>query len=548
MVPPAAVTGWMNRDRYLDLARVAALAAVYYGAAKLGLSLAFETPSVTAIWPPTGIALAALVLFGRHLWPGVALGAFLANIGTGVPFLAVLGITTGNTLEALVGAYLLLEVAKFRPSLERVMDVVWLVLLGAVVSTAISASIGTGSLLAAGEIDGGDLGETIRTWWLGDMGGDLVVAPALFVAFTHWPYRRAPGRLLEAVLLALLVAATVLFGFTREVPLTFLLVPLPILAAFRFRQPGAVTASLIAAAIAIPLTEDMQGPFASYDPDERLLLAQMFVGVISLTTLIMAAVIAEREQAEDSVRAIATTLQESLLPAALPRIPGLDTAVHFQPVGEHEVVGGDFYELVEDDHGTVGIAIGDALGKGAIAAADTALARYTLRAAALREERPSRILAFLNDAMLRRSSDHPCTVAYARLDFASGGAELTVSLGGHPQPLILRRNGTVEPIGQPAPPLGVQPDLHLSDHQAQLAAGDALILYTDGLTDAFAPARIVSSADLAAVLAPCAGAGAGEIAETLRRTTVGRENGRTPRDDILIVVLRIADAPARATA
>ena len=181
-----------NRNRYLVM--ILALAGAYYGAAKLGLSLAFETPSVTAIWAPTGISLAALVLFGVRLWPGVALGAFLANLGTGVPLLPVLGITAGNTLEALVGAYLLVSVASFRPSLERAFDVVCLVVLGAFVSTTVSATIGTASLLAGGEIDGEAFGSTWRTWWLGDMGGDLVVAPALLVAFTHRPYRLVRGR------------------------------------------------------------------------------------------------------------------------------------------------------------------------------------------------------------------------------------------------------------------------------------------------------------------------------------------------------------------
>ena len=527
---------------------MAALAAVYYGAAKLGLSLAFESPSVTAVWAPTGISLAALVLFGLRLWPGVALGAFLANVGTGPPLLAVLGITTGNTLEALVGAYLLLTLAGFRPTLERAADVAWFVLLAAVISTAISATIGTASLLAGGEIEAVEYAATLRTWWLGDMFGDLVVAPAIFVAVTHWPYRRTPGRGAEAVGLALLVAGMMALVFTREEPLTFLVIPVAIVVAFRFRQAGAAAATVMMAAIAIPLTEDMQGPFASFAPDDRLLLAQTFVGVVGLSTLLLATVIAERERAEDSIRAVATTLQESLLPGALPHIPGLETAVHFQPVGEHELVGGDFYELVEGDDRTVGIAIGDALGKGAIAAADTALARYTLRAAALREDLPSRILAFLNDAMLRRSADHPCTVAYARLELGNGGAALTVSIGGHPQPLIVRRNGSVEPIGRPAPPLGVQSNLGLTDHQARLAAGDALVLYTDGLTDAYAPARLVSSADLAAVLEKCGGAGAEEIAETLRRTTVAPEERRPPRDDILVVVLRVADTPASVTA
>src|SRR5687767_1278256 len=119
----------MDENRKLYIAKIACLAAVYYGAAKLGLSLAFETSSVTAVWAPTGISLAALVLFGYSLWPGVALGAFLANVWTDVPLYTAAGITVGNTLEALVGAYLLVAVARFRPSLERVIDVVYLIAL-----------------------------------------------------------------------------------------------------------------------------------------------------------------------------------------------------------------------------------------------------------------------------------------------------------------------------------------------------------------------------------------------------------------------------------
>src|SRR4051794_20977334 len=103
--------------------KLVGLAAVYYGAAKLGLSLAFMNSSITAVWPPTGIALAALVFWGHRMWPGIALGALLANSWTGIPIYSTLGITIGNTGEALVGAYLLRQVAEFRPSLERIRDV-----------------------------------------------------------------------------------------------------------------------------------------------------------------------------------------------------------------------------------------------------------------------------------------------------------------------------------------------------------------------------------------------------------------------------------------
>jgi integral membrane sensor domain MASE1 len=141
-----------DADRRLYAAKILCLAAVYYGATKLGLSLAFASPSVIAVWPPTGIALAALVLWGYRLWPGIALGAFLANSWTGLPIYSVLGITLGNTLEALAGVYLLRRFAGFRPSLERVRDVVALAALAAVLSTTVSATIGVASIILGNEV------------------------------------------------------------------------------------------------------------------------------------------------------------------------------------------------------------------------------------------------------------------------------------------------------------------------------------------------------------------------------------------------------------
>src|SRR3954453_9597137 len=249
VAPPAS--RWhlrsMDADQRLYAAKVVALAAVYYGAAKLGLSLAFATPSVTAVWPPTGIALAALVLWDYRLWPGVALGAFLANSWAGVRVYVVLGITAGNTLEALVGAYLLRRFAGFRPSLERVRDVIALAVLGGGVSTTISATVGVTSLIVGGEISAAGSGSVWRTWWLGDMGGDLVVAAALMVAVTHWPFRRAPGRPLEALGIGLVIAAITALAFSQSDNLSYLIFPPLIWAALRFWQPGAVAASLLVA-------------------------------------------------------------------------------------------------------------------------------------------------------------------------------------------------------------------------------------------------------------------------------------------------------------
>ena len=524
----------------LYAAKIAALAGVYYGAAKLGLELAFETSSVTAVWPPTGIALAALVLGGYRLWPGVALGAFLANSWTGIPIYEVLGITAGNTLEALAGAYLLQRVAGFRQSLERVTDVLGLVGLAGLLSTMISATLGVSSLLAAGEISSGAFGSVWRTWWLGDLGGDLVVAPAILVAVTHWPFRRARDRPLEAAAVGLLTGTVATLVFTQPANLTFLVYPILIWACLRFRQLGAVTVCLLLAGVAIPLTAGDHGPFSGNSPDDRLLLAQTYVGVASITALVLAAVVTERRRVEDTLRGIANTLQESLLPHP-PDIPGVEVAVDFRPAGERQLVGGDFYDWFPNDDGSWAVAIGDVAGKGAPAAATAALARYTLRAAAMHERRPSRILDLLNEAVMRQSPGQICTVAYARIEFdKAGGGRMTLAVAGHPAPLVLRAAGAVEPVGRGIL-LGASESVDLTDYHADLRAGDALVFYTDGLTDAYAPGHPVSPAELNATVRSSAGRSAQGIVDRIVGAVL-HDDGAKPRDDILVLAIRL---PAR---
>jgi integral membrane sensor domain MASE1 len=528
-----------GRNRYA--VEVLVLAAVYYGAAKLGLTLAFETPSVSAIWPPTGIALAALVIWGPRLWPGVALGAFLANSWTGVPIYSVLGITAGNTLEAVVGAYLLLRLADFRPSLDRVRDVIALAVLGAGLSTMVSATIGVASLYAADEVTSGALGSVWRTWWLGDMGGDLVVAPALMIAATHWPFRQAPGRPWEALLLAATTVGVGIVVFSQtSVGLSYLVFPLLAWAALRFWQPGAAATSLLIAAAAVPLTEQDMGPFSGVGPDERLLLAQSFIGIGGLTALVLAAVTSERARAQRAVEQIAATLQESLLPSSLPHVPGLEVTADFRPAGERHLVGGDFYDLFENDDGTWSLVVGDVSGKGPAAAAVTGLARNTLRAAAVGERRPSRILGALNDAIRRQAPHELCTVAFARVELNSGSALLTFSIGGHPAPLLLRRSGAVEQVGGGGTVLGAVGDPFLGDHEVELRQGDALLLYTDGLTEAHAPHRVVTPAELMLMLESCAGMAGPEIVEHVERDALGDRDDDV-RDDIAVLVVKAAD-------
>ena len=533
--------GRVDRERVPFAVQLVVVAAVYVVSGKLGLDLAFSTRSVTAIWPPTGIALAALVLGGYRLWPAVALGALLTNINTGVPAVTVLGITVGNTLEALVGAYLLRRIAGFRPGLERVRDVLALVALGAVISTMVSASVGVTSLLIGSAIASAHVLSVWRTWWLGDMGGDLIVAPALLIAVAYRPFTRLPGRAIEAVALTLAVAGVSVLVFSQSTNLAYVVFPLLSWAALRFWQPGAAAGGLLVAAIAVSFTANGKGPFAMSGPDERLLLAQTFVGVASISALVLAAVTRERQRAEQAEREISETLQASLVPRRLPEVSNIDHAAYFRAAGKRHRVGGDFYDLFEVSAGRWALTLGDVGGKGARAAALTALARHTLRAASARDRPPSMVLGSLNDA-IRRQDDDPaatCTAIYATLEPNGRTVAVSIASAGHPLPLILRRDGSVAQLGEPGTVLGIDSDPSLSDHNAELLPGETILLYTDGLTDAFAPRRIVEVAELGSILRSCAGQKPQQIIAVIERSLLTFD-GLEPRDDVAILALQVA--------
>jgi len=236
---------------------------------------------------------------------------------------------------------------------------------------------------------------------------------------------------------------------------------------------------------------------------------------------------------------VAQTLQASLLPAALPQIPGADVAAEYLAAGEGMDVGGDFYDVFALDDGAFALVIGDVLGKGAEAAAVTALARYTLRAVAGRSPSPAATLAALNDEMLRQSADRRfVTAVLARLEpRPGGGARLVVACGGHPPPVVLRAGGGGEAIGVPGTLLGVEPEVHLEDSVAQLAPGDALVLYTDGVTEARRDRPLTPQA-LAEVLAPRHDGGAGRLAREVVR--LAEEGGAGPlRDDLAVLVVAL---------
>jgi PAS domain S-box-containing protein len=237
---------------------------------------------------------------------------------------------------------------------------------------------------------------------------------------------------------------------------------------------------------------------------------------------------------------IARTLQRSLLPPVLPDIPGMEVAARFRPAGEGYEVGGDFYDVFNTGAGGWAVVIGDVCGKGPEAAALTGLARHTLRAAAMQETDPSRVLGLLSEAIRQQSADSQfCTAAFARLELRPVGASLTIASGGHPLPFLVTEDGSVTRIGEPGTLLGAVSNGRLTDHGLDLAPGASLVFYTDGVIEAGRPRGSLGELGLASLLETCAGLDAQEVAERIDRTVVGIEGN--PADDVAILVLRVRE-------
>lgn len=234
---------------------------------------------------------------------------------------------------------------------------------------------------------------------------------------------------------------------------------------------------------------------------------------------------------------IAHTLQQSLLPPDLPEIPGVTLEARFRPAGEGVEMGGDFYDAFALDESTWIVTIGDVCGKGPDAAALTALVRYTLRAVTMHERRPERVLELLNQAIIRnRGDDRFCTAALATLESRPGGVAVELANAGHPPPLLLRASGEVEPVGVSGQLLGLWSEFEACSSTLELGGGETLVFYTDGVTDAHAPDRILDTGDLVDLVRACAGSGASATAEHIERTVTDSLKGE-PRDDIALLVV-----------
>lgn len=292
---------WLGPQQISFVLRFAGLFLIYYFTARLGLRLDAVSGFAAVVWPPTGIALAAIFLYGNRYWPAVALAAFTVNFTTGAPLFVAAGIALGNTLEAVVGAQLLRRF-DFDPALERVRDVITLVLLAAFASTLISATIGTLSLLVGGIVTRDTLFVTWTSWWVGDMMGALLVTPVLLVWRGRYKQPLPISRLAAAVSIALVLVVASTFVFrasfmagSRPFAFTYLIFPFLLWLSLRYGQRGSTSAMLIISIVAVWITIIEFEVSAEGSLSDNLKLLQVFMGITAVTFMTMAAVVAERE-------------------------------------------------------------------------------------------------------------------------------------------------------------------------------------------------------------------------------------------------------------
>lgn len=502
----------------------------YYLGARLGLRLSLVGNNVTPLWPPTGIAVAALLVVGRSYWPAIAAAALVVNLPISPNPLVACAIAVGNTLAPVVAVTLLRRVG-FRRQLDRQRDAIALVFIGALGSMVVSATIGSMALLASESVAPGQLPTTWIVWWTGDSMGVLALAPfllciPLFREQRRWPLRQW----LEASGVLLLTLVLVTAAALMRLPVLFLSLPVLGWAAWRLQLRGAAPAALLASTVTTWTAVQAIGPFADRTVLERMLILQAFNASVALTSFFLAALVSERMQAADALAAaasdlerrvderthqlravnarlvqeiqerseaqellsheearaqhehdLAETLQRSLLPDRLPDVPGIALAARYVPATTDVQIGGDWYDVVQLPDGLLGLAVGDVAGHGLRAAATMVQVRMALRAYALQDPSPPAVMRGVHQLVARLPVPEMVTLVYLVFDLASG--ELRWTNAGHPPALVLHDGEASFLSGGLAPPVGVTPDSSFTESKTILPRGATLLLYTDGLVE-----------------------------------------------------------------
>ncbi|HEX5967221.1 MAG TPA: SpoIIE family protein phosphatase [Intrasporangium sp.] len=569
-----------------------AVALAYYLLARLGLELSLIADNVTPLWAPSGIAVAALIVLGRWVWPAVAVSAFVVNVQLGDGVLPALATAAGNTL-APVAAALLLERLGFRRQLDRQRDA--LALVGAALScTFISATIGSTALALSDTIPMAQLPTAWAVWWTGDTMGILAVTPfllslLLFRELPSWPWRQW----VELLAILVIVVLTTTWA-TQSLQALFLALPAVGWAAWRLQLRGAAPAALIASVIATWTAAAQTGPFESQQLLGQMLTLHAFNACVALTSFVLAALVSERNNAaralhevaadlEARVEArteqlsalnerlateirdrfeaqqqlsqeeartrrehdIAETLQRTLLPERLPDVPGVGLAARYVPATSDVQIGGDWYDVLQVPGGRVGLAIGDVAGHGPSAAASMAQLRMALRVYALQDPSPTSVLRSVHRLVSQLPMPEMVTLLYAVFDPATRTVRYTSA--GHPPILAFDRTKASFLRGGLAPPIGVTAQAFYREEVHELGPGTTLLLYTDGLVERRGDSITKGLDRLSEAAKAMAGADLERLCDHLLRSMIVLGD---VADDVALIAVRplpIASGPLRVT-
>ncbi|HMF27310.1 MAG TPA: MASE1 domain-containing protein, partial [Candidatus Cybelea sp.] len=474
----------ISRDRILIPLFVAI---AYVVGAKLGFQFAFATKEVTAVWPPTGIALAALLLWGYRAWPGIFVGALASNAIMAEPLWTAAMIATGNTLAPVFGCFLL-RLFKFENSLDRVRDVLLLTLFGAAIAMTVSATNGVAALALARIVSWHAFGSVWWVWWAGDAMGVLFIAPPLLTWIAGAARKERPeGSLLEFAALGTILVIAGVVSFLSDFPLRFSVYPLVIWAALRFTQRETTATIAILSGLAIWATAHGLGPWNTGSLDTRLLQLDSWMSVLVITGLVLGAAAAEARTARidqqtllNETKRSAELLQEAFLPEQLPQRPGLRCDALYTAAEREDVIGGDWYDIIELPDGRIAFVLGDVTGHGLDAAVAASRIRRSILVATFETGDPAEILSKA-ESTPPADQHAPATAIVAII--SSDLSSISYASAGHPPPIAATPETAPHFLQTGGLPLGFPMPGTRETHTQALEPSTTLVFYTDGLTE-----------------------------------------------------------------
>ena len=516
------------------------VAVAYVVGAKLGFTMAFATKQVTAVWPPTGIALAALLLWGYRAWPGIWIGAFASNALSAEPLWTAAAIATGNTLAPVFGCYLMRRYG-FDNALDRVRDVLLLALFGSAVAMTLSATNGVVDLALARIVPWSAFGSVWWVWWAGDAMGVLFLAPPLLTWIAGYQRKeRAEGGQLELAALTGIFLAVSIATFASDFPLRLSVYPLVIWYALRFTQRETAAALTIALGIAIWGAAHGTGPWNLGSLDARLVQLDSWMWVLAITGLVLGATAAERRAARAALQAVlratkesAERLQGAFLPERLPQRRELRCDVLYTAAEREDLIGGDWYDAFELPDGRIAFIVGDVTGHGLDAAVAAARIRHRIFVAAFETEDPAEILSKAESA--QQPGEHApasAVVAILSRDLSS----LRYAIAGHPPPIVAGPGTAPYFLQGRGLPIGFNLPAARETHAYMLGPGTTIVFYTDGLTEFKRDVTGGENAVLQAVAQLAEDPRVEHPAAYIQRCVMGPQ--RSP-DDIVIMTVQI---------